>query len=366
MSKTLLIAGGGTGGHLFPAVAVARTIKRMRPELELAFVGAGKALESRTLEQEGFKLEVLKVTSFRGRGIMGRARSLSSMPLAIWQARKLIKSYRPGLVLAVGGYAAVPLGLAARLCGLPLAVQEQNTVPGLTNRVLGKRANVVFTAFPEAKGYFPAAKVEYVGNPVRPELVEQAEEAKPARRPMAEGLKVLVLGGSQGARSINQAMTQSLPQLEELGQKIFIRHQSGPSDEAWVKEAYAASGVPHEVSGFIDDMGKAYAEAHLVICRSGAGTVTELMCVGRASVCVPYPHAADDHQTKNAASLVNAGAAELIPDPDLSPAAITKLIGEFIENPGRITEMEAAAASLAKPRAAEDIARGCLKLMEVK
>ena len=363
MSLTMLIAGGGTGGHLFPAVAVARTLRKMRPDMELAFVGAGKALESRTLLQEGFKLEVLKVTSFRGKGLMGRLRSLASMPLAVLQARGLIKRYQPAAVLAVGGYAAVPLGLAARLCRLPLAVQEQNTVPGLTNRFLSKRAAVVFTAFPEAAQYFPTIRVECTGNPVRPELIRRAKECQAERGPVEETLRVLVLGGSQGARSLNRALTEALPQLEELGSRIFIRHQSGPNDLSWVEKAYEKSSVPSEVSGFIDDMGAEYARAHLVICRAGAGTITELMCVGRAAVCVPYPYAADDHQTKNAASLVKAGGAKLIPDAELDAAGVVRVIKHYLAEPGQLEQMERAAAALARPEAAEDIARGCLRLM---
>jgi UDP-N-acetylglucosamine--N-acetylmuramyl-(pentapeptide) pyrophosphoryl-undecaprenol N-acetylglucosamine transferase len=365
MSRTMLIAGGGTGGHLFPGVAVARTLKRMHPDMELVFVGAGRALESRALEKEGFALEILNVKAFRGKGPLGRITSILGMIPAVMKARALLKKYRPGLVLAVGGYAAVPLGIAAKLAGLPLAVQEQNTVPGLTNKILGKWARVIFTAFDEAEKFFDPQRVQLMGNPVRPELLERAEEVMPGRPGPAERFNLLVVGGSQGAHTLNVGVSRAMQHLHELKHRLNVQHQTGADDLETVRKAYADAGVEAEVGAFFDDMGAAYANAHLVICRSGAMTVSELTALGRASICVPFPHAVDDHQTKNAASLVKAGAAELVPDMAFKPETAAKMINELADDPGKLSRMESLAATLGKKNAADRIARACLELMGV-
>ena len=363
MSGGVVIAGGGTGGHLFPALAVAGELKRLRPKLPISFVGAGRPLEKRVIEQAGFTARSIKVKPLAGQGLSARLKSLAVLPGAVLSARSLLKELEPRLVLAVGGYAAFPLGLAARLCGLPLAVQDQNAAPGMTNKYLGKLAARVFISFEAARKCFPEGRTELTGNPVRTKLLETAREWAPKRTGANENFNLLILGGSQGARSINRAMAGALEYLDEMKDRIFITHQTGEQDEAGTRAAYAQSCVPHEVTAFIDDMGKAYAKAHLVICRSGAGTVTELCAVGRAAVLVPYPFAAGDHQALNAAAMVETGAGILLPDRQLSGQSLAKLIKDFMRNPEGLAWMEAKALELGRPHAAAEIAGRCLEMM---
>ncbi len=364
MSASLLIAGGGTGGHLFPGLAVASALAGLRPDLTVAFVSAGRALESRELARAGLPLERLRVRALRGSGWLGRLRALAAVPPALWQARGLIRRYRPGLVLAVGGYACFPLGLAAFLSRVPLAVQEQNAVPGLSNRLLSHLARVVFTAFPGAQNHLPRGKARFTGNPVRPQLLERLDQCAPRRSPAGECFTVLVLGGSQGAHSLNQALMEALPLLAGRRRGLRFFHQTGENDQARVQAAYRQAGFRARVQAFFSDMGRLYALAHLVICRAGAGTLTEVLAAGRAAVCVPYPFAAGDHQTENAKALVRAGAARLVPDREMDGARAAALIAEFMDHPRRRRRLEQAAAALARPQAARDIARACLQLME--
>jgi UDP-N-acetylglucosamine--N-acetylmuramyl-(pentapeptide) pyrophosphoryl-undecaprenol N-acetylglucosamine transferase len=364
MSGCVLIAGGGTGGHLFPALAVAEQMKRLSPGLRLAFVSAGRPLETRVLGQAGHTLEVLGVRAFRGAGLGGRLASLAMVPGAVMRALGLIKRYRPGLVLAVGGYAALPLGLAARLAGVPLAVQEQNAAPGLTNRILGKAARAIFVAFKAALDWFPTGRAQFTGNPVRSELLEQAEAAAAQRPPAAECFNLLVIGGSQGAHSLNQALPGALERLGDRGQAVSVIHQTGQADQEAVRQAYAQAGVEARVEAFIEDVGSCYGWAHLVFCRAGAGTATEGLATGRAMVLVPYPHAAGDHQHLNAEALVEAGAARLLADAELNPASAAAAIAQFMDDQQLRRDMEAKARSLARVGAAEDIARRCLALMK--
>lgn len=363
MKRTVFIAGGGTGGHLFPGLAVAAALRELEPELNLAFVSSGKALESRVLQEAGYHLEAIKVLALRGRGLWGRIKSLAALPRALWSALGIIRRYRPGLVLAVGGYAAFPLGLAAWLKGVPLTVQEQNAVPGLTNQALSRLAKAVFTSFPGAEKHLPAGKVRLKGNPVRLELIEKAHEAGRQRGNPAEAFHVLVVGGSQGAHSLNQGLKDALPLLTAQLNRLRVTHQTGPNDEEDIRAAYEAAGVRAKVAAFFNDMGGAYGRAHLVICRAGAGTLTEVLCAGRAAVCVPYPFAAGDHQTANARSLVQAGAALLVPDAEFDGERAAQIINGFMAEPQALAQMEAKAIGLAKPQAAAEIARDCLQLM---
>lgn len=364
MARGLLIAGGGTGGHLFPGLAVAAACRAQEPGLELAFVNTGKALESQALSRAGYDLEPLAARAFRGAGLMGRLKSLAVLPGALLGARSILKRRRPALVLAVGGYAAFPLGVMARLGGVTLAVQEQNALPGLTNRLLGKVARQVFVSFPEAQAHFPARRSLLVGNPVRPDLLEAARQAAGQRPDPGERFRVLILGGSQGAHSLNQALCQALPLLAGQKARLHFTHQTGASDQALVQAAYAEQGFEAQVADFFEDMGRLYGLAHLVICRAGAGTLTELTACGRAGICVPYPHAAGDHQTKNAQSLVSAGAARLLPDGQLSGQAVASLLLELMDQPQVLRAMEERAQALGRPQAAQEIASRCLALIK--
>ncbi|MCF8032084.1 MAG: undecaprenyldiphospho-muramoylpentapeptide beta-N-acetylglucosaminyltransferase [Desulfarculaceae bacterium] len=362
MSATVLIAGGGTGGHLFPGMAVAGRMLAARPGLELAFVNAGRPLESKALAAAGYEQEVLPAKAFRGKGLLGRLASLAVVPGSVLRAMRLIGRRKPGLVLAVGGYAALPLGLAAWLRGVPLAVQEQNAVPGLTNQVLGKLAKKIFVAFEAAAEHFPPGKPVFSGNPVRPELIEQAEAAQ--RQDTDERFTVLVIGGSQGAASLNRAVTGALELLGDRKERMFFIHQTGESQAGQVRAAYEQAGFAAEVAPFFAEVGRCYGQAHLVLCRSGAGAVSEGLATGRAMLCVPYPFAAGDHQRLNALALVERGAARLIPDHELTPERAASEIRGIMDDPAALARLEAHALALARPSAARDIATACLELME--
>jgi UDP-N-acetylglucosamine--N-acetylmuramyl-(pentapeptide) pyrophosphoryl-undecaprenol N-acetylglucosamine transferase len=347
---------------------VAGELKALRPALTLAFVSTGKALESEVLSRAGYTLEPLSVRAFRGAGLLDRLRSLAALPGAVRGALAIIKRYRPAAVLAVGGYAAFPLGVAAWLKGVPLLVQEQNAVPGLTNRLLSRLASTVFISFAAAQGHFPAGRSILAGNPVRGDLLAEARVAAAERPDPAATFRVLVLGGSQGAHSLNQAMGAALPilanRLAGRRERLFITHQTGAKDEAEVQGAYTRAGQPAEVAAFFKNVGRQYGLAHLCICRAGAGTACELTAIGRAGVLVPYPYAAGDHQTANARALAEAGAAILIPDAELSGEKVAALIAQMMDEPGRLAAMESAAAALGRPEAAREIAQACLGFMK--
>ncbi len=364
MSRQVFIAGGGTGGHLFPGVAVAQALRALDPGLDLAFVSAGRALESQLLAQAGLTLRELKVRAFRGAGLWGKLRSLWALPGALFSALALIKTHRPALVLAVGGYAAFPLGLMAWLCRVPLVVQEQNAVPGLTNRLLGRLAQAAFVAFDEAVAHFPAGRARVLGNPLRQEVLSQALAAQAARAPEQEEFHLLVMGGSQGAHSINQALKEALPLLRERAARLRVTHQTGQADQAELAAAYAGQGFQARVQAFFSEVGTCLGQAHLVICRAGASTCSELLAVGRASVLAPYPFAAGDHQSKNAQSLAQAGAALMVPDAELNGAKVAELVRQFMDQPARRQEMERRALKLARPFAAQEIAKACLGIMK--
>lgn len=362
MSVNLLIAGGGTGGHLFPGVAVAGRLMEMHPDLAVSFVATGRDLERRVLAQAGFPLQVLKARPLAGSGLLGRVKALAVLPGSILKAVGLIRRFRPAMVLAVGGYAAFPLGVAAWLCRVPLAVQEQNAAPGLTNRSLGRFADQVFCAFGPCRDHFDPAKVRVLGNPVRPEIIEQAAGAQ--RPNPAERFNLLILGGSQGAASLNRAMLAALPLLAEYRERLFITHQAGSAMAEEVAAGYREAGFAAEAAAFFQNVGELYGRAHLVVSRAGAGAVSELAVTGRPSILVPYPFAAGDHQTINAAHMVEAGAARLVGDSSLSGELLAGLLTELMNNENKRGQMESAAAGQARPHAADDIARDCLALMK--
>jgi UDP-N-acetylglucosamine--N-acetylmuramyl-(pentapeptide) pyrophosphoryl-undecaprenol N-acetylglucosamine transferase len=350
----MLIAGGGTGGHLFPGIALAEELRENG--IEVLFVGTARGIEARLLPREGWPLELIDIAGLRGGGFLGTARSLLRLPRSLWQSMRLLRRHRPALVIGVGGYAAGPVCFAAWLTRRPLVVLEQNSIPGMTNKLLGKLARTVYLTFPSSARYFPKKRARLLGNPVRMRLAAAALP-RPARP-----FVLFVFGGSQGARGLNQAMLSALADLEDLKRDLYVIHQTGEAMVAEVESAYRAAGFSAEVHSFIHNMAEMYARAHLVLSRAGATSIAELTLCGKAAVLVPFPFAADNHQEHNARLLADAGAALLVRERDLTGAALAKLVRDLAGDPSRLAAMEEASRRLARPHAARDIARECLAL----
>ncbi|MDR0967179.1 MAG: undecaprenyldiphospho-muramoylpentapeptide beta-N-acetylglucosaminyltransferase [Myxococcales bacterium] len=348
----LLIAGGGTGGHLFPGIALAEELLTRQPGMnDVLFVGTTRGIEARCVPEAGMKIEFIDVRALKGRGLFERLGALFMIPRALFQSLRILRRYQPDVVVGVGGYASGPVVLAARLLGLPTAIQEQNALPGMTNRWLGRLAQDVFTAFPEAAPFFPESKVRLIGNPIRRAFLDNYL-ATPSRH---EKTGLLIFGGSQGAHVLNTTALAALRALpDEQRAALAIVHQTGAHDLEEVRAGYAEAGIEAEVVEFIHDMSKAYERADLVVCRAGATSLAELTVAKKASILVPFAAAADNHQEVNAGSLVKAGAAVMVRESELTPERLAQEITALLD-PARRATMEKAASHLGHPEAAHDL-----------
>jgi UDP-N-acetylglucosamine--N-acetylmuramyl-(pentapeptide) pyrophosphoryl-undecaprenol N-acetylglucosamine transferase len=355
----LLVAGGGTGGHVFPGVAIAEEVATRHPRNDVIFVGTARGLEATEVPRAGFRIELIEVRGLKGKGVMETIRNLLLLPLALWRSVQIVRRWRPDIVVGVGGYASGPVVLAAWLLRVPTAVQEQNAIAGFTNRVLGRFAQAAFTAFPEAARHFPRRKVYQLGNPIRRTLMENF--MRPESR--HEGPKLLVFGGSQGAHALNMRVVEALPHLADLRGSLRITHQTGARDREQVEKGYRACGFEPDVREFISDMSGAYAGADLVVCRAGATTLAELTVCRKPSILIPFPRAADNHQVQNARSLVDAGAAVMIEERELTGERLAAEIRAILSQPERRERMARAAGRLGSPQAAKEIADVCTDLV---
>jgi UDP-N-acetylglucosamine--N-acetylmuramyl-(pentapeptide) pyrophosphoryl-undecaprenol N-acetylglucosamine transferase len=348
--KSLLIAGGGTGGHVFPAIAVAREWLRREPEgaRSVVIVGTESGMEARLMPQAGLPLETIRVAGLKGMGGAKLVRNLAKLPAGLWDSEKIVRRHNFNVAFGVGGYASGPMILAARFHGVPAMIFEPNVEPGFTNRVLAGMANRVACGFAEtAKRFGPRAVA--TGIPVRHEFFSIA------RKEHREPFSILITGGSRGALPINRAVVDSLDVLATRKNQVFIVHQTGERDYNAVRVAYARREFRAEVVPFIENMAERFAQADLILCRSGAITTAEVAAAGRAAIFVPFGAATDAHQTRNAEAMQNAGAARLLPQQELTPERLTKEIFTLLDQPRRITEMDEQARRLARPRAVEDI-----------
>lgn len=347
----IMLMAGGTGGHVYPALAVA---ERLRGDgWEVVWLGTRAGLEARVVPAAGIEVEWVTVGGLRGKGLATLLLAPVRLASALWQSVAAIRRRRPAAVLGMGGYVSGPGGIAARLLGKPLVIHEQNAVAGLTNRVLARIARRVLTGFPGV-----LARGEWIGNPVRASITALPEPG--ARAGGRNGpLRVLVLGGSQGARALNAVVPLAIATLPPA-ERPEIQHQCGEKHLNAARAAWAEAGVAVEPVPFIDDIAAAYAWADLVVCRAGALTVAELAAAGVASVLVPFPAAVDDHQTLNARFLADAGAAELLPQADLSAARLAQSLRAYTADRARVREMADAARRLARPHAAADLAAACV------
>ena len=356
----VLIAGGGTGGHLFPGIALAEEVVTRHPKNDAVFVGTNRGLEARVVPQAGFPFEAITSRGLKGMGAVKLLLGLLTLPLSFFEAWRIIRRCQPDVVVGVGGYSSGPVVLSAWLMGLPTAIQEQNALPGLTNRVLGRFVKAVFLSFEETLAFFPMQRSHVLGNPIRKKLLENFLRSHIAH----EQFTLLVFGGSLGARGLNSRVLEALDHLGDLKGALRIVHQTGKADLETVKKGYGDKGWNADVREFIDDMSEAYARSDLVICRAGATTIAELTCCKKASILVPFPFATDDHQAVNARALVDGGAALMFREAELTGEKLAKAIRELRGDPDRVRRMEKAAGALAHPEAAREIADVLAQLTE--
>lgn len=353
--QRVLIMAGGTGGHVVPALSLAKALSERGITVE--WLGSPRGIENRLVPAAGIPLNQIDVAGLRGNGLAGWLAVPWRLSRAIRQSRQVIRRFDPQLVVGLGGFASGPGGLAARLCGKPLVVHEQNAVAGLTNRSLSHLATRVYAAFP---GAFLADKAEVVGNPVRAEIAELGERPKTAEQMEGRALRLLVLGGSLGAQSLNEKLPVALAALEP-SQRPQVRHQAGRDKDETTQEAYRLAGVEAEVSAFIDDMAAAYDWADIIVCRAGALTIAELTAAAKPSLLVPFPHAVDDHQTHNARHLVEAGGAELIQQAELTPERLQAALESLLQ-PDVLARMASQARRVAHLDAVERLVDGCMEI----
>lgn len=353
-----VIAGGGTGGHLFPGIAIAEAFLKRESGNQVLFIGTERGIEARVLANGRFPLKMIHAMPLKGRSFIGKGKALWVVPKSTREAMNILKEFRPQIVLGVGGYASGPGVLAAALLGIKRAIHEQNVIPGMTNRILKRISQKVFVSFEETKQYFPETKTVVTGNPIRKEIVLSGPF-----REKKDRFTLLLFGGSAGAHRINTAMMEALDFLSDLKPLFSIIHQTGKEDWALVSKQYQQKGFEAEVVPFIDEMARYYRKADLVICRSGASTVAELAVCRKASILIPYPYAAHQHQFINAQKLVDRGAARMIPDDALNGASLSEAIRFLYHHPEERVRMEEAIQKLARPRAAEEIVDHCYAMV---
>lgn len=342
---TVIIAGGGTGGHIYPGIAIAQEFQKRHGNTRVTFVGTARGLESKIVPREGFNLELIEVAALKRVSFFGRIRALLLLPRSFVAACLLINKIRPRIVIGVGGYASGPVVLMASLMGVPTIIAEQNALPGFTNRMLARFIKAAAVSFEEARNLF-GAKAEITGNPVRAEFFNV-----PPKEP-GEVVHILITGGSQGAHAINEAMIETLPLLAGEGARLSLTHQTGDADYEKVRAAYEKSGLKGEVKPYLDRMVAEFERADLVICRAGATTVAELAAAGKPAIMIPFPFAADDHQRKNAEAIERVGAGRMILQAELTPERLAQEMLWLANDPQQLARMAEASRKLGHPDAA--------------
>jgi UDP-N-acetylglucosamine--N-acetylmuramyl-(pentapeptide) pyrophosphoryl-undecaprenol N-acetylglucosamine transferase len=352
----VVIAGGGTGGHLYPGIALARELQRRDPSTHVSFVGTAQGIEARVVPREDFPLDLIRVAGLKGKSRRERVQGFLLLPIAALDAWRVVSKQRPDVVVGVGGFASGPVLAVAALRGVATMLLEQNAQPGLTNRLLARVVGAAAVNFEAALSYFPRTGF-VAGNPVRPEFFPaQNEEANDRFNQPRDAARVLIFGGSQGAHAINVAMVEAAARLAASGIRLAITHQTGERDLALVRAAYERAGLAARVEAFIFQIDGEMKAADVVVCRAGATTLAELAASGTPAILVPLPTATDDHQRKNAAVVAKTGAAIVIDERELRGDALTNALRELMTDPARRARMSAAAQTLARPDAAERIA----------
>ncbi|CAK8721320.1 UDP-N-acetylglucosamine--N-acetylmuramyl-(pentapeptide) pyrophosphoryl-undecaprenol N-acetylglucosamine transferase [Candidatus Electronema halotolerans] len=358
----IIITGGGTGGHLFPGIALAESLRQRFPGCEILFIGTQRQLDRDALAGLGFQQEAIACMGLKGMGLAHRLKSLISLPKAIAEACRIIKQFQPALVFGVGGYVTGPVLVAAKLLGIPACIHEQNAIPGLANWLTARFVNKVFVSIPGSYP-FPPAKTVVSGNPVRKEILAAAERRQ-VRRP-TRPLTFLVMGGSLGAHRVNMLMLEAAQHIRERNPFPFrLIHQTGAADADEVRAGYAAAGIVAEVAPFFKDMAAVYAQADLAVARAGATSLAELAVTGLPALLIPYPYAADDHQAANAGYYLAGGGAKMYREEELDGRRLAAVLMLLAEDADKLTRMGAAMRRMAVPDAAERILTECMKLIE--
>lgn len=365
--KHVVIAGGGTGGHLFPGVAVVEALQKIDPSIEASFVGTERGIEARVIPKLGYPLHLLDVASLKGAGLGGTLSGLAKLPASGLQARRLVRELDPSIVISVGGYAAGPVTMVAGLMGVPTALMEQNATPGMTNKLLGRVVKKAFLTFEESREFFPNTETEVAGNPVRRSIVDSARDftyqPPPSEVSKDRPFRILVIGGSGGAGSFNRDIPQWMQAMGEHGELIHIRHQAGRNRADEVVPRYEGFAGRAEVVEFIDDMAEAYRWCDLLICRAGASTIAEVLILGVPAIYIPFPGAADNHQERNALAVVENGGGMMLRDDEIASERSARLLAGLLRNPISLQNIAARARELGKPEAAEAIARQVLTMI---
>ena len=360
LALRIVLAGGGTGGHLFPGLAIAQEFMTRNKRNTIVFVSTGNALERSVLSETDFKLETITAEGIKGRGLWNQAKSALKIPKGIIESLRILKDYKPDLTIGLGSYSAGPVVVGAWLLGTKIALHEQNILPGITNRILARFANRIYVSFDDTKTRFEPHKVRLTGNPVRRELLNSYQGDKVIRG--SKSFCVLVIGGSQGAHSINMSVIEALDYLTQK-ENLFFIHQTGSADEQMVSAAYQRRNVAAKVQSFFRQMAPLYKQADLIICRAGATTVAEVTAMGKAVIFIPFPFATDDHQALNAGTLVREDAAEMILQKDLSAKVLSQKIDYYAAHPQALEAMAARAGQLGHPDAARAIVDDCYRII---
>ena len=357
---TIVMAAGGTGGHLYPAVALAREFLRRDPMAKVLFVGTARGLESKVLAHEGFDLVLISAKPVMGTGLFGAVTGLCALPVSLWQCLRILRVRRADLVIGIGGYTSPMMLLAAAMTGVTRVILEPNAHPGMANKAVGPFAQRVFLAFESAADSFTRSKVRVVGTPIRRAFLDGVQQNQERSGPF----HLLIFGGSQGAKAINAAVIEGLPELMTQLPHLTVTHQTGESDHARVVEAYRRAGIAGQVTPFLYDMPAALRQADLVVARAGAMTVAELTTCGKPAILIPLPSAIYDHQMRNAKVMEAAGAAVVIPQSALTGLTLARTVAGILGEPERVRVMGAASLAMRRIDAAEVIVRECYALMD--
>ena len=351
----LVVAGGGTGGHLFPGIAIAKAFCKKKPGTRVLFIGTDKPFEKRSVTQEGFHHAVAGASGIKGLGLQKKLTAAIKLPIAVLGCIIKLIRFRADAVVGVGGFSSGPVILAAWILRCPVVLHEQNSVPGIANRISARFATKIFLTFPGSEGWFPSEKCHLSGNPVRQEILEIKASPQSNLHPT-----LLVVGGSQGAVALNRAVTDALAGLKALG--LYIIHQCGDADVDRVQSCYTDAGIQGEVLSFIENMSGAYARADLVLCRSGATTLAELTAIGKGAILVPFPYATDNHQEINARYLVEGGAARMVLESDLTGETLVEELSALLDSPEALVNLGENAKKLGHPDASTVVANGILSV----